>query len=123
MNAGYPPFFDQWDLNVVYKIVEGRLRFPSTFSSSLMDLLKNLIQADLSKRYGNLKNGTEDIKSHKWFETTNFSAIYHKTLKAPFVPSITPVSERTFFDEEDLKNIGRWKWGRYEVFNEDFKDF
>lgn len=24
--------------------------------------------ADLSKRYGNLKDGVNDIKKHKWFE-------------------------------------------------------
>ena len=33
-----------------------QVRFPSHFSSDLKDLLKNLLQVDLTKRYGNLKS-------------------------------------------------------------------
>lgn len=33
---------------------------------------------DLTKRYGNLKNGVNDIKGHKWFATTDWIAIYQK---------------------------------------------
>uniref|UniRef100_A0A1I8FQQ5 Protein kinase domain-containing protein n=1 Tax=Macrostomum lignano TaxID=282301 RepID=A0A1I8FQQ5_9PLAT len=45
---------------------EDRLRqgaLPSHFSSDLKDLLRNLLQVDLTKRFGNLKNGVNDIKS------------------------------------------------------------
>lgn len=35
-------------------------------------------QVDLTKRYGNLKNGVNDIKGHKWFATTDWIAIYQK---------------------------------------------
>lgn len=35
-------------------------------------------QVDLTKRYGNLKNGVNDIKGHKWFSTTDWIAIYQK---------------------------------------------
>lgn len=37
-----------------------------------------LLQVDLTKRYGNLKNGVNDIKGHKWFATTDWIAIYQK---------------------------------------------
>lgn len=36
------------------------------------------LQVDLTKRYGNLKNGVNDIKGHKWFATTDWIAIYQK---------------------------------------------
>ena len=36
------------------------------------------LQVDLTKRYGNLKNGVNDIKNHKWFLTTDWIAIYQK---------------------------------------------
>ena len=55
-----------------------QVRFPSHFSSDLKDLLKNLLQVDLTKRYGNLKNGVNDIKNHKWFSTTDWIAIYQR---------------------------------------------
>lgn len=55
-----------------------QVRFPSHFSSDLKDLLRNLLQVDLTKRFGNLKNGVNDIKGHKWFATTDWIAIYQK---------------------------------------------
>lgn len=55
-----------------------QVRFPSHFSSDLKDLLRNLLQVDLTKRFGNLKNGVNDIKNHKWFSTTDWIAIYEK---------------------------------------------
>lgn len=54
------------------------MRFPSHFSSDLKDLLRNLLQVDLTKRFGNLKNGVSDIKNHKWFATTDWIAIYQR---------------------------------------------
>ena len=58
-----------------------QVRFPSHFSSDLKDLLRNLLQVDLTKRYGNLKNGVSDIKSHKWFATTDWIAIYERKVR------------------------------------------
>lgn len=58
--------------------VSVQVRFPSHFSSDLKDLLRNLLQVDLTKRFGNLKNGVSDIKTHKWFATTDWIAIYQR---------------------------------------------
>uniref|UniRef100_A0A7N4V5I0 cAMP-dependent protein kinase n=1 Tax=Sarcophilus harrisii TaxID=9305 RepID=A0A7N4V5I0_SARHA len=78
MAAGYPPFFADQPIQIYEKIVSGKVRFPSHFSSDLKDLLRNLLQVDLTKRYGNLKNGVNDIKNHKWFATTDWIAIYQR---------------------------------------------
>lgn len=63
-----------------------QVRFPSHFSSDLKDLLRNLLQVDLTKRYGNLKNGVNDIKGHKWFATTDWIAIYERKARAQWAP-------------------------------------
>lgn len=55
-----------------------QVKFPSHFTNELKDLLKNLLQVDLTKRFGNLKNGVADIKNHKWFATTDWIAVYNK---------------------------------------------
>lgn len=78
MAAGYPPFFADQPIQIYEKIVSGKVRFPSHFSSDLKDLLRNLLQVDLTKRFGNLKNGVNDIKNHKWFATTDWIAIYQR---------------------------------------------
>lgn len=55
-----------------------KVRFPSHFTADLKDLLRNLLQVDLTKRFGNLKNGVADIKFHKWFASTDWIAIYQR---------------------------------------------
>jgi len=44
-------------------------------------LLRYLLQVDLTKRFGNLKNGVNDIKNHRWFQTTDWIAIYQKKVR------------------------------------------
>ncbi|CAH8871007.1 unnamed protein product [Trichobilharzia szidati] len=78
MAAGYPPFFADQPIQIYERIVSGKVRFPSHFSSDLKDLLRNLLQVDLTKRFGNLKNGVNDIKTHKWFATTDWFSIYKR---------------------------------------------
>ncbi|XP_053868991.1 cAMP-dependent protein kinase catalytic subunit alpha-like [Malaclemys terrapin pileata] len=78
MVAGYPPFFANQPIQIYETIVSGKVWFPGHFSSELRDLLRNLLQVDLTKRFGNLKNRVNDIKNHKWFATTDWIAIYQR---------------------------------------------
>ncbi|VDL92057.1 unnamed protein product, partial [Schistocephalus solidus] len=87
MAAGYPPFYADQPIQIYEKIVSGKVRFPSHFSSDLKDLLRNLLQVDLTKRYGNLKNGVSDIKNHKWFAPTDWFSIYKREVKSVRFPS------------------------------------
>lgn len=57
------------------------MRCPSHFSQDLKDILKSLLQVDLTKRFGNLKNGVSDIKNHRWFSSTDWIAIYQKRVR------------------------------------------
>ncbi|XP_076463302.1 cAMP-dependent protein kinase catalytic subunit beta isoform X2 [Babylonia areolata] len=99
MAAGYPPFFADQPIQIYEKIVSGKVRFPSHFSSDLKDLLRNLLQVDLTKRFGNLKNGVNDIKTHKWFSTTDWIAIYQKKVEAPFTPRTRGGGDTCNFDD------------------------
>ncbi|VIO94850.1 cAMP-dependent protein kinase catalytic subunit, putative [Brugia malayi] len=99
MAAGYPPFFADQPIQIYEKIVSGKVKFPSYFSNELKDLLKNLLQVDLTKRYGNLKNGVADIKNHKWFSSTDWIAIYQKKIDAPFLPKCRGAGDASNFDD------------------------
>jgi hypothetical protein len=56
------------------------------FDRNVKNLVKKLLTADLTKRYGCLKNGAEDIKKHKWLSSIDYNALYSRTLTAPIVP-------------------------------------
>ncbi|XP_071449510.1 cAMP-dependent protein kinase catalytic subunit 1-like isoform X2 [Hetaerina americana] len=88
MAAGYPPFFADQPIQIYEKIVSGKMRFPSHFSSELKDLLRNLLQVDLTKRYGNLRNGVNDIKAHKWFQSTDWISVFEKKIVLVLIPSL-----------------------------------
>nr|KAF6507403.1 protein kinase cAMP-activated catalytic subunit beta [Rousettus aegyptiacus] len=105
MAAGYPPFFADQPIQIYEKIVSGKVRFPSHFSSDLKDLLRNLLQVDLTKRFGNLKNGVSDIKTHKWFATTDWIAIYQRKVEAPFIPKFRGSGDTSNFDDYEEEDI------------------
>uniref|UniRef100_A0A8B9RBT3 cAMP-dependent protein kinase n=1 Tax=Astyanax mexicanus TaxID=7994 RepID=A0A8B9RBT3_ASTMX len=105
MAAGYPPFFADQPIQIYEKIVSGKVRFPSHFSSDLKDLLRNLLQVDLTKRFGNLKNGVNDIKNHKWFATTDWIAIYERKVEAPIIPKCRGPGDTSNFDDYEEEEI------------------
>jgi len=52
------------------------------------DLCKRLLTPDLTRRYGNLKNGTKDIKNHQWFSSIDWKKVQARQLPPPFKPII-----------------------------------
>lgn len=75
-------------MNIYRKIINTKPRYPDGFDSKCKSLVKHLLRRDLSKRYGNLKNGAEDLKNHRFFEDINFPDLLDRKLKAPFQPDI-----------------------------------
>ncbi|KEI39205.1 uncharacterized protein L969DRAFT_87146 [Mixia osmundae IAM 14324] len=66
MLAGWPPFFteDTNPMRLYERIIAGKIRYPSHFLPDAKDLLRNLLTSDLTKRFGNLANGSSDIFGH-----------------------------------------------------------
>ena len=52
---------------IYQRILSGKIFFTKSFDKFARTLVKKLLTADLSKRYGNLKNGADDIVKHKWY--------------------------------------------------------
>ncbi|KAK1127405.1 protein kinase A catalytic subunit [Melipona bicolor] len=106
MNAGYPPFYARDPMKIYEKIVSGKYKFAHHFGEELKDILKNILQVDLTRRYGNLKAGSMDIKGHRWFESTDWNQIYHQKIQPSFIPKCTTEEDTSNFDvyeEEPLK--------------------
>jgi hypothetical protein len=48
-----------------------------------------LLEADLSKRYGNLKGGVDDIKGHRLFKGLDWGALVTLQIKPFYVPKVS----------------------------------
>ena len=97
MIAGEPPFCDDDPMGIYQKILAGKIAWPKFMDKNAKSLIKNLLVADLSKRYGNLKNGPDDILKCKWFATIDFAKLFAKGIAAPFKPEMK--------DERDTSNF------------------
>jgi hypothetical protein len=55
-------------LEAYKNITEGKVKFPTNISKEAKSLIKGLLQLNKMKRLGNLLNGIDDIKEHKFFK-------------------------------------------------------
>merc|ERR550514_1814011 len=95
--VGQPPFCDEEPMGIYQKILAGKVYFPKYFDKNAKALVKKLLVADLSKRYGNLKDGSDDILKSKWMSTNNFQQLEAYQIPAPFKPQCK--------DENDVSNF------------------
>ncbi|XP_040169289.1 cAMP-dependent protein kinase catalytic subunit alpha-like [Anopheles arabiensis] len=107
MAAGYSPFYvNSSDQMVLFeRICKGKYKFPKSFSTDLCSLVHHLLQTDLSRRYGNLRNGCDDIKQHAWFKTINWYGLLNRELPAPYVPKLQGPGDASLFDVYDEQKL------------------
>jgi len=101
MLVGYPPFFDDDPYEIYEKIVACKIKYPPFLKPAAKDLISNLLQVDLSKRFGNLKDGVDDIKRHKWFADIDWEAMSQLKVKPPFVPVVQGSDDTSNFQKYD----------------------
>ncbi|GIJ88868.1 camp-dependent protein kinase catalytic subunit [Aspergillus pseudoviridinutans] len=89
MLCGFTPFWDSGSPVKIYEnILRGRVKYPPYLHPDAVDLLSQLITADLTKRLGNLHGGSEDVKNHPWFAEVTWDRLARKDIDAPYVPPI-----------------------------------
>jgi len=81
MLAGIDPFNDDDPMAIYQKILKGKVKFPRSFDKNAKSLVKHLLVADLTKRYGNLKGGTKDICNHRFYKNKNSGLDFKKLAK------------------------------------------
>lgn len=106
MRSGYAPFYDQNQMEMYKKIVEGKVAYPKHFEKSEISLISGFLKGDLTRRLGNMKGGVEEIKSHEYFHDMDFEAMYSKKVPSPYVPKVSSAMDSSNFDkypEEDVE--------------------
>ena len=109
MLAGIDPFNDEDPMLIYQKILKGKVKFPSNFNSNAKSLVKHLLVQDLSKRYGNLKGGVNDIKNHRFFKNMDWNALTLLKIKPPYLPKVSGSGDVNNFssydDDEDMDTV------------------
>lgn len=98
MMVGQPPFVDDDPMGIYQQILNGKLNFPRFIERSAKSLIKKLLVADLTKRYGCLKGGASDVKKHKFFQGHDFDAMLHKNMAAPVLPLVKDEYDTSNYD-------------------------
>jgi len=96
--AGYPPFYDENPFIIYQKILKGTVEFPRHFDEAGKDLVKKLLVADLTKRFGGLKAGVQDIMDHRFFHGIDFDAMAAGTVASPIIPMVSHDGDTRNFD-------------------------
>jgi len=122
MLAGYPPFFDDNPFGIYEKILAGKFEWPRHVDGVAKDLIKKLLVQDRTKRLGNMKNGTEDVKRHRWFKTVDWEEVLEKQMKPPIVPKVSSEGDTRNFDDypetdwKEVKQVTDRQLGMFEDF-------
>ncbi|KAK1876422.1 cAMP-dependent protein kinase catalytic subunit PRKX [Dissostichus eleginoides] len=94
----YPPFFDDNPFGIYQKILAGKLEFPRHLEFYVKDLIKKFLVIDRARRLGNMKNGADDVKKHRWFKTVDWEGVPVRKLKPPIVPKVSHEGDTSNFD-------------------------
>lgn len=97
MIAGIDPFNDDEPLLIYQKILKCKYQFTRAFDSHAKSLIKHLLVVDLSKRFGNLKKGVDDIKKHRWFKGLDWGMLVRKEIRMPYQPFIPSPGDTSHF--------------------------
>ena len=85
---------------VIYQqILTGKVRFTRSYDKAAKSLTKKLLTADLTKRYGCLKQGASDIKQSKFFVDMDWEALLQRKLDAPIKPELSSNTDTSNFEE------------------------
>ncbi|XP_058885003.1 cAMP-dependent protein kinase catalytic subunit PRKX isoform X3 [Acipenser ruthenus] len=102
----YPPFFDDNPFGIYQKILAGKIDFPRHLDFNVKDLIKKFLVVERTRRLGNMKNGAEDVKKHRWFKYIDWDAVPQRKLKPPVVPKVSHEGDTSNFEaypEDDWK--------------------
>lgn len=100
MLVGYPPFFDSNPFGLYEKILLNKVVWPRNPVDPLArNLVTRLLVLDANKRLGNLRNGAQDVKKHRFFKTIDWEGVRSKELKPPIVPKFGFSGDTRNFEE------------------------
>ena len=85
------------------RICEGKIRYPQTMPADARNLIAALCKVNPAHRIGNQAGGSNDVKSHPFFKTIDWDAVYHRQVKGPIIPELQHAADASNFDDYDAE--------------------
>jgi serine/threonine protein kinase len=79
---------------VYTRVIKGSISWPRSMPSDLKDLLKKMLQPDVSKRL----YGGSNVKKHPYFADIPWQSVNDRTIEPPFIPVIKKEGDYSQFD-------------------------
>jgi len=98
MMIGRCPFMNEDPLEIFKMILTDRIKFPKNFDDSAKSIIRKLTEHDLSKRYGNLKDGADDIKKHRFFKSMDWDGLIKEKIVPIYIPAVDKSRKRYGFN-------------------------
>jgi serine/threonine protein kinase len=88
--TGITPFTENNPVMMMKSIINEKVHFPEMFEDEdAKSLIRHLLEKDITKRYGVLRGGVNDIKLHKFFQSTDWRGLLSYKVKAQYTPKVT----------------------------------
>ena len=100
MLVGFPPFYDRQPIGIYKKVLQGLLDLPNFISVEAKDLIRKLLNPDVSTRLGISDNGQSIIK-HSFFEGIDLEGILMGRISPPWIPPLQNHQDTTFFQKQE----------------------
>jgi len=101
MLIGKDPFYNKDPIIIYQNILTNNKKYPKIIDRDAKTLINHLLVDDPKKRYGCLKNGSFDIKNHRFYDDFPWDRLSDNSLEAPFLPTFEEGEIITkYFDEE-----------------------
>ncbi|KAI8086168.1 kinase-like domain-containing protein, partial [Halteromyces radiatus] len=102
MLMGLPPFWAETHAEMYRRILDDPLEFPEDTDPVTADFITGLLQQDPSKRLGTGINGPITIRSHPYFDCLEWTDVYYRRIKPPYVPQLQSETDFSHFDQDFL---------------------
>uniref|UniRef100_A0A8C9ESA2 cGMP-dependent protein kinase n=1 Tax=Pavo cristatus TaxID=9049 RepID=A0A8C9ESA2_PAVCR len=92
-----PSSYSMTTYNLILKGIE-KLDFPRTITRRPEDLIRRLCRQNPTERLGNLRNGINDIKKHRWLNGFNWDGLKLRKLASPLKRELSGPTDYSYFD-------------------------
>ncbi|NXD74898.1 PKN2 kinase, partial [Halcyon senegalensis] len=100
MLVGEAPFPGDDEEEVFDSIVNDEVRYPRFLSAEALSIIRKLLRKCPERRLGAGERDAEEIKIQAFFKGIDWDALFARTLKPPFVPTLRDPTDISNFDEE-----------------------